>query len=47
MTKRAELRELYIAGWYEMDSEKLLNSTTSNFIFDDPLKKINYSVYPF
>ncbi len=23
-------------GWYEMDAEKLLSTTTSDFIFDDP-----------
>lgn len=36
MSRRIELRECYIAGWYEMDLEKLLSSTADNFVFDDP-----------
>lgn len=38
MSKRVELRSLYIRGWYELDAEKLLSSTTKNFIFDDPFE---------
>ena len=38
MSKRIELRARYIEGWYELDAEKLLASTTQDFIFDDPLE---------
>ena len=38
MSKRVELRVRYIEGWYELDPEKLLASTTQDFIFDDPLE---------
>ena len=36
MSNRFELRKRYIEGWYETDGEKLLSTTTDNFIFDDP-----------
>jgi hypothetical protein len=36
MTKRAELRAQYIAGWYEKDAAKLVQSTRADFQFDDP-----------
>jgi hypothetical protein len=36
MTKRAELRAMYIAGWYEKDAAKLEQSTRADFQFDDP-----------
>jgi hypothetical protein len=36
MSDRFELRNRYIEGWYEMDGEKLLSTTTENFIFEDP-----------
>lgn len=36
MSRRFELRARYIEGWYELDAEKLLSSTTDQFIFDDP-----------
>ena len=36
MTDRFEHRATYIAGWYELDEEKLLASTHPDFIFDDP-----------
>lgn len=36
MTNRFELRARYIEGWYEMNGEKLLSSTTEDFVFDDP-----------
>lgn len=36
MSKRAELRARYIAGWDTMDPEKLLSSVTDDFLFDDP-----------
>ncbi len=36
MTGRVELRNRYIASWYEMDLEKLRSSTAPEFIFDDP-----------
>ncbi len=35
-SKRIELRESYMQGWYQMDIEMLLASTASGFIFDDP-----------
>ena len=35
-SKRVEKRELYMQGWYQMDAEMLLASTTAEFIFDDP-----------
>ncbi|MGI9462853.1 MAG: hypothetical protein ACR2OM_02885 [Aestuariivirgaceae bacterium] len=36
MAKRHDLRALYIAGWYEMDVDKLLAATAKDFMFDDP-----------
>jgi len=36
MSKRLELRERYIEGWYEMDAGKLLSSVSDDFMFDDP-----------
>jgi hypothetical protein len=36
MANRFELRATYIEGWYELDSAKLLGSTSDDFIFDDP-----------
>jgi hypothetical protein len=36
MSKRIELRENYMQGWYQMDSQMLLASTAPEFIFDDP-----------
>jgi hypothetical protein len=35
-SKRAEMRELYLKGWYQMDAGMLLSSTAQDFIFDDP-----------
>ena len=35
-SKRIELRENYIQGWYQMDIDRLLATTTADFIFDDP-----------
>ena len=35
-SKRIELREAYMQGWYQMDIDRLLASTAANFIFDDP-----------
>ena len=36
MSKRIELRERYIEGWYQMDAGLLLATTSPDFIFDDP-----------
>ena len=36
VSKREELRESYMQGWYRMDIELLLSSTSSEFVFDDP-----------
>ena len=36
MTTRFELRTRYIEGWYELDADKLMSSTSQDFIFDDP-----------
>ena len=36
MSDRFELRACYIEGWYEMDGDKLLATTTEDLIFDDP-----------
>ena len=36
MSGRFEQRERYLQGWYQMDAELLLASTTHDFIFDDP-----------
>jgi len=36
MTTRFELRARYIEGWYELDADKLISSTSHDFIFDDP-----------
>jgi hypothetical protein len=35
-SKRIELRETYMQGWYQMDIDRLLATTASTFIFDDP-----------
>jgi len=35
-SKRADKRELYLQGWYQMDAEMLLSSTAPDFVFDDP-----------
>ena len=35
-TRRERHRARYIDGWNFMDAEKLLASTTDNFVFDDP-----------
>ena len=35
-SRRVEIRELYIQGWYQMDAEILMSSTAQDFIFDDP-----------
>ena len=37
-SKRIELRENYMQGWFQMDIEMLLATTTSEFIFDDPVE---------
>ena len=36
MTTRFELRTRYIEGWYELDADKLISSTSHDFMFDDP-----------
>ena len=36
MSKRAELRALYIEGWDTMDAEKLVSAVTDDFVLDDP-----------
>ena len=36
MSKRAELRARYIQGWYDLNADELLATTTDEFIFDDP-----------
>lgn len=38
MSKRLELRERYMEGWYQLNAELLLSATTVDFIFDDPLE---------
>jgi len=35
-SKRVELRESYMQGWYQMDIDRLMASTAPDFIFDDP-----------
>ena len=40
MSNRFDLRATYIEGWYALDSEKLLASTTDDFIFDDPTEPV-------
>ena len=35
-SKRIELRESYMQGWYQMDIDRLMASTAPDFIFDDP-----------
>ena len=35
-SKRIELRENYMQGWYQMDIDLLLATTAPGFIFDDP-----------
>lgn len=34
--KRLKLRESYIEGWYQMNADRLLAATATDFIFDDP-----------
>ena len=36
MSKRAELRALYIEGWNTMNAEKLVSAVADEFLFDDP-----------
>ena len=36
MSKREQLRVRYIDGWYAMDGDMLLATTTNDFVFDDP-----------
>ena len=36
LSKRVQLRERYMEGWYQMDVNRLLSTTAENFIFDDP-----------
>jgi len=38
MSKRLELREGYIQGWYQLNAELLLSTTAESFIFDDPVE---------
>ena len=38
MSKRIELREAYMRGWYEMNADLLLESTAEEFFFDDPVE---------
>ena len=40
MTNRFELRTIYIEGWYELDSSKLLAATTEDFVFEDPYEPV-------
>lgn len=34
--QRIALRESYMQGWYQMDLERLLATTSPDFVFDDP-----------
>lgn len=36
MSKRIELREKYMCGWYELNADLLLETTAIDFVFDDP-----------
>jgi hypothetical protein len=36
MSRRAQLRALYIEGWETMDAEKLISAVADDFEFDDP-----------
>ncbi len=36
MTKRHDLRAIYIDGWNTMDAEKLVSSVSEDFVFGDP-----------
>ena len=48
MTTRFELRTRYIEGWYELDADKLISSTSYDFLFDDPAepKPVNRESLP-
>ena len=35
-SRRVEVRERYIEGWYQLDAELLLSATAPEFTFDDP-----------
>ena len=38
MSKRIEMREAYMRGWYELNAELLYQSTAVDFFFDDPVE---------
>ncbi len=38
MSRRIELREAYMRGWYELNSDLLIESTAAEFFFDDPVE---------
>ena len=38
MGGRFEKRKTYMDGWYRLDAGLLLGSTTTDFVFDDPLE---------
>ena len=48
MTTRFEFRARYIEGWYELDADKLISSTSYAFLFDDPAepKPVNRESLP-
>ena len=35
-SRRVDVRERYIQGWYQLDAELLLSATAPEFTFDDP-----------
>ena len=36
MSKRVKIRARYIQGWYDLNADLLLETTSPDFIFDDP-----------
>ena len=43
MPDRFEFRDRYIQGWYELDADKLIQSVTDDFVFDDPAEPVPIS----
>jgi len=38
MSKRSEIRTRYMQGWYNLDADLLLETTSPEFVFDDPVE---------
>lgn len=38
MSKRTELRARYMQAWYDLNSDELLATTATGFVFEDPIE---------